>query len=127
MVTAADGAEDYYQTQNNEARSEGIAMALALDNKIAEIYCYHYSYFRVNNNKKTMSDKINLVIKIILRTFFGVRLLDEIHKIYLLKNPDSNIFNFLKTKKNGPKIDIKESYLKCENDLTTYVRKFVKI
>ena len=101
-------------------------MALALDNKIASIYSYHYSYFRLHNNyKKTMSDKINLVIKIILKLFFGKQMKDYIHKIYLLKNPNSKIFNLLKTKKNGPRIEIKESYLKCNNDAATYVRKFV--
>ena len=35
MMTAASGAEDYYQTENNPARSEGLTLARELDNKAA--------------------------------------------------------------------------------------------
>lgn len=41
MVTAANGAADHYTLANNKARSEGIEQAIAIDNRIKEVWNGH--------------------------------------------------------------------------------------
>lgn len=41
LVTAANGAEDKYTTANNKARTEGIAQAIEVDNKIKGAWTGH--------------------------------------------------------------------------------------
>lgn len=124
MVTAADGAVEQYQNLNNEARSEGINAALALDEKIYKIYCYHYYYYRVSNNSRNMQDKINLAMGIIFKNFFGVRNPAVNHKIFLLRNPSGSVFDYLLKGILGPKVDILDTYLKVFEENTSYVRRF---
>lgn len=38
MVTAANGAEEFYTLENNAARSEGIDLAVEIDNRLMEVY-----------------------------------------------------------------------------------------
>ena len=38
MMTAASGAEQFYQLSNNSARSEGIELARELDTKAAQVH-----------------------------------------------------------------------------------------
>ncbi len=38
MMTAASGAEQFYQLANNSARSEGIELARELDTKAAQVH-----------------------------------------------------------------------------------------
>lgn len=37
LMTAANGAESFYQLSNNSVRSEGIELARTLDNKAAQV------------------------------------------------------------------------------------------
>lgn len=41
MVTAANGAEKFYTLENNKARTEGIPLAIELDNKILNAWNGH--------------------------------------------------------------------------------------
>ena len=41
MVTAANGAPSHYTLENNAARSEGIELAIELDNKIKGVWNGH--------------------------------------------------------------------------------------
>ena len=41
LVTAADGAADFYQLDNNEARSEDLKVAIKVDNDIREAWKGH--------------------------------------------------------------------------------------
>lgn len=123
MVTAADGAEDYYQTLNNEARSEDVALALSLDDKIYKMYCYHYSYYRITNQGRSMEDKVNVTVQWLYRNFFGIRNPVEQHRVFLLKNPKGKVFRFLKKSMLGPLVRIEETYLKKDEGGVVYVRK----
>ena len=44
MVTAADGAAAHYTLANNKARSEGIEQAIAIDNKIKQVWNGHHNH-----------------------------------------------------------------------------------
>ena len=50
MVTAADGAQAFYQTENNEARYENIDEAKDKDKKLAQIYMGHRKWYKIDNN-----------------------------------------------------------------------------
>ena len=54
MVTAASGAEPYYELSSNNTRSEGLDLARRRDSRAGEVYMYiitnndYYNIIRVN-------------------------------------------------------------------------------
>lgn len=50
MVTSADGAEEFYTSQNNEARYETVPMAKELDKKLINAWVGH-PHFSIIDNK----------------------------------------------------------------------------
>uniref|UniRef100_A0A0K0FK30 AAA_28 domain-containing protein n=1 Tax=Strongyloides venezuelensis TaxID=75913 RepID=A0A0K0FK30_STRVS len=66
MVSAADGAEEFYTLSNNAARTETISQAIELDRKTREAWIGH-PYVDVVDNQdcKTFEDKISKLIQIV--------------------------------------------------------------
>lgn len=67
LVSAADGAEQFYTTSNNASRNEaadekGLAIARMLDKKVIEAWAGH-SHLRVINNQDDFNRKLNRVLK----------------------------------------------------------------
>ncbi len=67
LVSAADGAEQYYTTSNNAQRlekadEEGLKVARMLDKKVIEAWSGH-SHLRVINNHDDFNTKLNRVLK----------------------------------------------------------------
>lgn len=62
MVSAADGAEKYYNTTTNEVRTEGLERARQLDHRVMEAWTGH-PRLRVINNHDDFQSKIHRVIK----------------------------------------------------------------
>lgn len=62
LVSAADGAEEFYTTSNNSQRTEGIELARLLDKKVIEAWTGH-PHLRVINNQDDFDRKINRVLK----------------------------------------------------------------
>lgn len=62
LVSAADGAEEYYTTTNNKERTEGLELARELDKKIIHAWTGH-PHLRVINNHRNFDNKINRVLK----------------------------------------------------------------
>ena len=67
LVSAADGAEQYYTTSNNASRNEaadeqGLAIARMLDKKVIDAWTGH-SHLRVINNHDDFDKKMKRVIK----------------------------------------------------------------
>ena len=62
LVSAADGAEQYYNTTTNEVRTEGIDKARMLDRKVVQAWTGH-PHLRVINNHDNFDTKINRVLK----------------------------------------------------------------
>jgi hypothetical protein len=50
MVTCADGAEEFYTGQNNEARYETVEEAKALDKKLINAWVGHPHFSIIDNN-----------------------------------------------------------------------------
>jgi len=57
MVTAADGAEDFYD-YGNEARYETVEEARTRDKKLREAYLGHHRYYLVDNKHVNFNEKI---------------------------------------------------------------------
>ena len=49
MVTAADGAEEFYTLENNAARTEGVDLARMLDKWIQKAWAEHPHHHIVDN------------------------------------------------------------------------------
>lgn len=62
LVSAADGAEQFYTTSNNSERTEGIEKARLLDKKIIDAWGGH-PHLRVINNHEDFTTKLNRVLK----------------------------------------------------------------
>jgi len=61
LVTAAKGAEEYYTTANNTARTETAEQAAALDDRFIEAWTGH-SHFRVIDNSTDFNGKMERLI-----------------------------------------------------------------
>jgi len=51
MVTAADGAENFYTTANNEARYESVKEAVELDKRLINAWVGHPHFTIIKNSK----------------------------------------------------------------------------
>lgn len=62
MVSAANGAEDFYSTEEHACRSEGVELARELDYNAAAAWVGH-PYFDVIDNSTEFEDKIRRMIE----------------------------------------------------------------
>jgi CYTH domain-containing protein/thymidylate kinase len=62
LVSAANGAEEYYNVTSNTERTEGIELARTLDKKVIDAWTGH-PHLRVINNHDDFNAKIHRVIK----------------------------------------------------------------
>jgi len=69
LVSAADGAEAFYTTANNEARIETVEQAVALDRSLIAAWTGH-PHFRIIDNSTGFDEKIMRLIREISR-FLG--------------------------------------------------------
>jgi CYTH domain-containing protein/predicted ATPase len=84
LVTAAVGAEEFYTTANNAARSETPAEAIALDQKLQQAWTGH-PHLRVIDNSSDFSHKIRRTTEAACRVL-GVPAPTEIERKYLVRS-----------------------------------------
>ncbi|WP_329803504.1 AAA family ATPase [Holdemanella biformis] len=106
LVTAAKGAEKFYTTANNTARTETVEEAAALDDKLISAWTGH-PHFRVIDNTSGFEEKMKHLIKEI-STFLGEPEPFEIEKKYLIEYPD---IEMLESIPNCEKVEIIQTYL----------------
>ena len=116
LVTAANGAKEFYTTANNEARTESAAEAVELDDKLISAWTGH-PHLRVIDNSKSFEDKIQRLISEI-SSFLGVPEPYEIERKFLIKYPD---IEFLGKLPNCSKVEIIQTYL-CHGNPNTETR-----
>jgi hypothetical protein len=58
MVSAANGAEDFYSVEDHAARSEGIGLARERDNKAMEAWAEH-PYVDMVDNRSDFETKVS--------------------------------------------------------------------
>ena len=86
LVTAADGAEEYYTLANNKARSESPEEARAIDKKTSTVWLNH-SHFAIIDNSTNFDQKIDRVLKEIYRVIGAPIPIDSYNK-YLISMPN---------------------------------------
>lgn len=110
MVTAAKGAEKFYTTENNSARTETVEQAAALDDKLIAAWTGH-PHLRVIDNSTNFEDKLKRLIAEI-RSFLGEPEPMEIERKFLIEYPD---IKWLERLPNCRKVDIIQTYLVSGN------------
>ena len=106
LVTAAKGAEEFYTTANNSARTETVEEAAALDDKLIAAWTGH-PHLRVIDNTSTFEDKMKRLIGEI-SAFLGVPEPYEIERKYLIEYPD---LEWLQQIPTAEKVEIIQTYL----------------
>lgn len=110
LVTAAKGAEKYYTLANNQARTETVEEAAALDDKLITAWTGH-PHLRIIDNSTGFEEKMLRLIKEIT-AFLGEPAPMEIERKYLISRPNLHI---LEQKPNCERVDIVQTYLKSDD------------
>jgi len=106
LVTAANGAEEFYTHENNEARYETPEQARIQDTKTINAWTGH-PHLRIIDNSTDFEEKMRRTLKAVSR-ILGIPVPIEIERKYLLaKRPNLNIKAF----QNSPEICIEQVYL----------------
>ena len=118
LVTAAKGAEKYYTLANNQARTETIKEAAALDDKLIAAWTGH-PHVRVIDNATGFEEKMLRLIREIT-VFLGEPVPMEIERKFLIARPS---VRWLESLPNCERVDIIQTYLKTdENTEETRIR-----
>jgi len=117
LVTAAKGAEEFYTTANNSARTETVDEAAALDDKLISAWTGH-PHLRVIDNSSNFEDKMKRLIAEI-SSFLGGPEPFEIERKFLIEYPD---IKWLESIPNCQRIEIIQTYLKSDNGDEVRVR-----
>ena len=110
LVTAAKGAEKYYTLANNQARTETVEEASALDDKLIASWTGH-PHFRVIDNSTGFEEKMMRLIREIT-AFLGEPTPMEIERKYLISRPN---IHMLEQRPNCEKVEIIQTYLLSDN------------
>ena len=91
LVTAANGAAQFYTLENNVARSETPEQAIALDNKTIKAWTGH-QHLRIIDNSTDFAGKINrLIVEVCSALGEPIPIEDE--KKYLIQYPDLELMS----------------------------------
>jgi hypothetical protein len=85
MVTAADGAEKFYDSESNEARYETIEEAREKDYKLREAYMAHPKWYLIDNNVQNFDEKMKMAIAAV-HDAFHAPIGEQFEGKYLLKH-----------------------------------------
>ncbi len=112
LKTVADGKEEYYTCENNEARGEKTPEeAREADRKTLKAWIGH-PHFRVIDNSTDFEGKMSRLMSEIY-SFLGLPIPIEMERKYLIKMPN---INDILSKYNAVKSDIVQVYLISQND-----------
>ena len=117
LVTAAKGAEEFYTTANNSARTETVAEAAMLDDKLISAWTGH-PHLRVIDNSSDFEDKMKRMIAEI-SSFLGEPEPFEIERKFLIAYPD---IKWLESVTACQRIEIIQTYLNSDKDEEVRVR-----
>ena len=106
LVTAAKGAEKFYTTANNAARTETVEQAAALDDKLIAAWTGH-PHLRIIDNATDFENKLKRLIAEI-RAFLGEPEPCEIERKFLIEYPDLVALEKLP---NCQRVEIIQTYL----------------
>ena len=118
LVTAAKGAEAYYTTANNTARTETLEQAAEMDDKVLNAWTGH-PHLRMIDNSSDFDGKMHRLMHEI-SIFLGEPEPFEIERKYLIRRPD---IQWLESLPSCRKVEIIQTYLDISvSDEETRVR-----
>ncbi|MBE6635382.1 MAG: hypothetical protein E7617_04200 [Ruminococcaceae bacterium] len=117
LVTAAKGAEKFYTTANNAARTESVEEAVSLDNKLIAAWTGH-PHFRVIDNDREFENKMKALLSEI-SSFLGEPEPLEIERKFLIEYPD---IEWLESIPSCNRIEIIQTYLHSRDGVERRVR-----
>ena len=117
LVSAAKGAEKFYNTANNGARTETAEEAAALDDKIIAAWMGH-PHLRVIDNSTDFDQKLHRLIAEIA-SFLGEPEPCEIERKFLIQYPN---IKALESNPDCRKVEIIQTYLRSGKDEEIRVR-----
>ena len=117
LVTAAKGAEAFYTTANNAARTETVEQAAALDDRLIAAWTGH-PHFRVIDNSTDFDGKMKRLLSEI-SSFLGEPEPFEIERKFLIEYPDLDL---LRSLENCQRVEIIQTYLNTANSDEVRVR-----
>lgn len=117
LVTAAKGAEQFYTTANNAARTETVEQAAALDDKLIAAWTGH-PHLRIIDNATDFQDKLKRLISEI-SAFLGEPEPMEIERKFLIEYPDTAMLEKLP---NCQRVEIIQTYLNAAEGEESRVR-----
>lgn len=117
LVTAAKGAEQFYTTANNAARTETVEQAAELDDKLIAAWTGH-PHLRIIDNATDFEDKLKRLIAEITG-FLGEPEPFEIERKFLIEHPDISVLEKLP---NCQRVEIIQTYLTAADGEETRVR-----
>ncbi len=115
LVTAADGAEAFYTTANNSARTETPEEARVIDKKLRDVWVGH-SHLRVIDNASDFAEKVRRVLKAVCHVT-GVPEPVEIERKYLVKNAPRDL------PVRHEDIEVEQTYLRTTDGSEARVRR----
>ena len=117
LVTAAKGAEQFYTTANNAARTETVEQAAELDDKLIAAWTGH-PHLRIIDNAAGFEDKLKKLIAEIA-AFLGEPEPFEIERKFLMEYPD---IEKLEKLPNCQRVEIIQTYLTAPEGEESRVR-----
>jgi hypothetical protein len=136
LTTAADGAEKYYQVENNNARHENISIAIELDRKLRIGWSNHPNYFLITNEFSDFKSKIKQAEEYVLKSI-GCPIYTEFSKKYVMK-AKGNVFDQIIDQsgaelftitdtflESGTVLDQDHNFASTSHDEVIYIRKRV--
>lgn len=117
LVTAANGAEEFYTTSNNSARTETPEQAREVDKRLISAWTGH-PHLRIIGNERSFRDKmLSLVGEI--SSFLGEPEPYEIERKFLIRYPD---IKWLETNPSCQRVEIIQTYLRSDDGDEVRVR-----
>jgi hypothetical protein len=86
LVTAAEGAPDFYN-KSNEARYESVEEAINVDRKLQKAYLGHHKFHIIDNFSRDFNQKIDLCVKVVTKSL-GLPTPNSFFKKFLIKIPN---------------------------------------
>ena len=118
LVTAANGAKEFYTLANNAARYETVEQAVALDNTLIRCWSGH-PRFSVIGNEMGFEEKMRALITEI-SDFLGEKEPRAVKRKFLIAFPDVDILEHME---NCHKVEVIRTYLKSGKNEEIRIRK----
>lgn len=117
LVSAAKGAEEFYTTENNQARTETVEQAIELDNKLIKAWTGH-PHLRIIDNNTDFEKKMRRLLSEI-SSFLGIPETNGVERKFLIRYPN---VEWLAARPNCQRIEIIQTYLRSSPDEEIRVR-----